>query len=293
MDKFCPFNLSKEELEEYTPEWKGDRFSDGRPKVSDGIIERMKSVTIDQAWIVLTNEGYNWQYEGGFMCTCPGQVLAGRAVTALYMPRRPDMRLVMEEKGKKYGCVGDQISWPIDLLVPGDVYVADVFGKIKDGPIIGDNLSTAIYAKSQNGVVHNAAVRDIEGIKKIPGFVSFSRGYSPTYASPTIMLLGINIPTRIGSVTVMPGDVILGKDNGVIFIPPHLVEKVVKTSELVRLRDDFGKTRLKEDKYTPGQIDDTWTDEIEKDFSCWLQDHLDKLPVPREEIEELLRERTW
>lgn len=293
MEKFAPLNLLKEELIEYTREWKGERFSDGRPKVPDSIIERMKAVTITQAWGVLQGAGFRWQYEGNWMSIHPGQVLVGRALTAMYMPRRPDMRKLMEEKGARCGCIGDQISWPIDMLVKGDVYVADVYGKIEEGAIIGDNLSTAIYANSGNGVVHDAAVRDIEGIQEIPGFTSFVRGWHPSYASPTIMLLGVNTPIRIGRVTVMPGDVVLGKDNGVVFIPPHLAEQVVKTSELIRLRDQFGKMRLREGKYTPGQIDARWTDEIEKDFSKWLEDHIDELSVPKEAIQELLKERTW
>lgn len=293
MEKFAPLNLSKDELTEYTREWKGERFPDGRPKVPDDILERMSRVTVTQAWGVLSNAGYKWQYEGNWQCTQPGQVLLGRALTAVYMPRRPDMRKLMEEKGGRCGCIGDQISWPIDMLVKGDVYVADVYGKIEEGPIIGDNLSTAIYANSGNGVVHDAAIRDLEGIQQLPGFVSFVRGWHPSYASPTIMLMGVNTPIRIGHATVMPGDVVLGKKSGVIFVPPHLAEKVVKTSELIRLRDAFGKSCLRESRYTPGQIDARWTDEIEKDFSHWLEDHIDDLPVPAEAIQELLKERTW
>ena len=293
MEKFAPFNFSKEELIEYTPEWKGERFEDGRPRVVDDIIERMKNVTITQAWGTMGGEGYNWQYEGGWQSTHPGEVLVGRAVTAMYMPRRPVLRRIMEEKGARAGCVGDQISWPIDMLVQGDVYVADIYGKIEQGPVIGDNLATAIYANSGNGVVHNGAVRDLEGIEEMPGFASFVRGWHPSYASPTIMLLGINTPIRMGQATVMPGDVVLGKREGVVFIPPHLAEKVVKTAEIVHLRDAFGKTRLSEGIYTPGQIDTRWSDDIEKDFSQWLEDHMDELTVPREAIQEMLKERTW
>jgi regulator of RNase E activity RraA len=293
MEKFAPFNLSPQELIDYTPDWTGERFDDGRPKVADHIIERMKQVTITQAWGVLRGDGYHHQYEGNFICTHPGGVLVGRALTAMYMPRRPEMRRVMEEKGSRLGCIGDQISWPIDMLVPGDVYVADVYGKIDQGAIIGDNLATSIWSKSGNGVVHDAAVRDIDGIEELPGFVSFVRGLHPTYASPTIMLLGVNCPTRIGAVTVMPGDVVLGRKDGVIFIPAHLAEKVVKTSELIRLRDDFGKQRLREGIYTSGEIDRRWEDHIEADFSRWLEDHIDELSVPREAIQELLKERTW
>ena len=293
MEKFAPLNMSPEELIEYTPEWEGERFADGRPKVPDDILERMRNVSITQAWGVIRGPGYNWQYEDGWICTHPGQVLVGRALTAMYMPRRPGMRQVMEEKGERAGCIGDQISWPIDMLVPGDVYVADVFGKIDQGAVIGDNLATAIYANSGNGVVHDAAVRDIDGIQELPEFTSFVRGYHPTFASPTIMLTGVNCPVRIGGATVMPGDVVLGRDDGVVFIPPHLAEQVVKTSELISLRDRFGKQRLAEGKYTPGQIDTRWSDPIEEDFSRWLESHIDELPVPRAAIQELLKERTW
>ena len=293
MEKFAPLNMSPEELIEYTPEWEGERFADGRPKVPDDIIERMRNVSITQAWGVIRGPGYNWQYEDGWICTHPGQVLVGRALTAMYMPRRPVMRQVMEEKGERAGCIGDQISWPIDMLVPGDVYVADVFGKIDQGAVIGDNLATAIYANSGNGVVHDAAVRDIDGIQELPNFTSFVRGFHPTFASPTIMLTGVNCPVRIGGATVMPGDVVLGRDDGVVFIPPHLAEQVVKTSELISLRDRFGKQRLAEGKYTPGQIDTRWSDPIEEDFSRWLESHIDELPVPRAAIQELLKERTW
>lgn len=293
MEKFAPLNMSPEELIEYTPEWEGERFADGRPKVPDDILERMRNVSITQAWGVIRGPGYNWQYEDGWICTHPGQVLVGRALTAMYMPRRPVMRQVMEEKGERAGCIGDQISWPIDMLVPGDVYVADVFGKIDQGAVIGDNLATAIYANSGNGVVHDASVRDIDGIQELPDFTSFVRGYHPTFASPTIMLTGVNCPVRIGGATVMPGDVVLGRDDGVVFIPPHLAEQVVKTSELISLRDRFGKQRLAEGKYTPGQIDTRWSDPIEEDFSRWLESHIDELPVPRAAIQELLKERTW
>ena len=293
MEKFAPLNMSPEELIEYTPEWQGERFADGRPKVPDDILARMHNVNITQAWGVLRGPGYNWQYEDGWVCTHPGQVLVGRALTAAYMPRRPVMRRVMEEKGERAGCVGDQISWPIDMLVPGDVYVADVFGKIDQGAVIGDNLATAIYANSGNGVVHDAAVRDIDGIQELPDFTSFVRGFHPTFASPTIMLAGVNCPVRIGGATVMPGDVVLGRDDGVVFIPPHIAEQVVKTSELIALRDRFGKQRLTEGKYTPGQIDTRWSDPIEADFSRWLESLIDELPVPRAAIQELLKERTW
>jgi 4-hydroxy-4-methyl-2-oxoglutarate aldolase len=293
VEKFAPLNLTRDEIIEFTPLWEGERFENGRPKVSDDLLERMQRVTLTQAWGVLRGEEYHWQFDGGWLCTQPGKVLVGRAVTAMYLPRREDVRAHIFERAHDAGCIGDQVSWPIDTLVPGDVYVADVMGKVADGAVIGDNLSTSIYAKTGNGVVHDGSFRDIEGIREMEGFVGFCRGYHPSVATRTVLLAGINCPVRIGGVTVMPGDVVLGKTDGVVFIPPHLAEKVVVTSEIIRLRDMFGKLCLREGWYTPGEIDRRWEEHIEEHFSRWLNDHIDELPVPKETIQEFLTGRTW
>ena len=292
--------ISKEELVFLTPEWKGDRYLDGRPKVPVTLLERMKKVTLEEAWAVLKNENYKYQYAENWMTINPDSVLVGRAVTAIFVPGRPDIHRVIDEKGHSQdGRIKSQNSWTIDLLVPGDVYVVDQFGAHIDGPTIGDNLGNSIFAKTGNGIVYNGAIRDISGLKEIGSFTSFFKSYHPSHhlnkpdGQLNTTLIGINKPTRIGMATVMAGDVVLGRDGGVIFIPPHLVEKVVKTSEIVRLRDMFGHLRLREQKYTPGQIDSRWSDEIEKDFSKWLNDQIDELPVPKEQIQELLKTRTW
>ena len=290
--------IPKEELLFLTPDWKGERYKDGRPKVPDALIKRMKLVTHEEAWSVMKGEGYKYQYAEGWQVINPDSVLVGRALTATFMPGRPDIYRVTDEKGhKKDGRVKSQNAWPIDMLVKGDVYVVDQFGAHLDGPTIGDNLGNSIYAKTGNGIVYEGALRDIAGLKEIGSFTSFYRSYHPSHHNPqgdlNTTLVGINRPTRIGGVLVMPGDIVLGREGGVTFIPPHLVEKVVKTSEVVRLRDMFGHQRLREQKYTPGQIDTRWSDEIEKDFSKWLNDHIDKLPVPKAQIQELLKTRTW
>jgi regulator of RNase E activity RraA len=300
---FCLFyqqgktqQITKEELIFLTPEWKGERFPDGRPKVPDDIIKRMKNVSQEEAWAVMKNAGYGYQVAEGWQQINPDSVLVGRAVTATFMPARPDVWGAIDARGKKEGKRG-QNSWPVDILVKGDVYVADQFGAHKNGPTIGDNVGNAIFAKTGNGIVYNGAIRDIEGLKEIGGFTSYFTSYDPSYHNPpgdlNTMIIGINQPTRIRQVTVMPGDIVLGKEGIVSFIPPHLAEKVVKTSEIVHLRDMFGHLRLREGKYTAGQIDARWSPDIEKDFSKWLNDHIDELPVSKEEIQDFLKDRTW
>jgi hypothetical protein len=91
--------ISKEELLFLTPEWKGERFPDGRPKVPDAILDRMKLVTLEEAWAVLRNDNYKHQYDEGWVTINPDSVLVGRAVTATFVPGRPDIHRVIDEKG--------------------------------------------------------------------------------------------------------------------------------------------------------------------------------------------------
>jgi regulator of RNase E activity RraA len=228
----------------------------------------MALVTTEEAWGVLRRHGYHFQFEGGWMNLHPERALVGRAVTACFVPQRPDFHAVVEERGKAAGCVGGQNSWVIDTLVEGDVVVVDLFGKVKDGTFAGDNLSTAIHARSKTGMVVDGGLRDLARVFEIRDFGVFARGVDPT-AIAGVTLAGLNVPIRIGQATVLPGDVVLGTREGVIFIPPHLVQEVVERSEEIRLRDRFGHQRLREGRYTPGEIDRAWSPEIEADFEAW------------------------
>jgi len=262
--------FSKDQRVEFTPAWQGDRFPDGRPNVPDSVLTRLKDVTADEAWDILQDAGFKNQFEGGWRVINPGQRLVGRVVTAVFMPRRPDVDSVIQANGKKEKRIGDEDSWIIDILQPGDVLVVDLFGKIRYGTIVGDNLSTAIYAKSHNGLIVNGAVRDVTGIQEIPGFQVYTRGVDPS-ALENVMLTGINVPIRVGDVTVMPGDVAIGDPEGITFVPPQLAGKVADDTEMDHLIDDWGHTMLREGKYTPGQIDATWTKVMIEQFNVWLE----------------------
>jgi 4-hydroxy-4-methyl-2-oxoglutarate aldolase len=286
---------SSEYIKALTSEWKGERFPDGRPKVSDSILERLKNISIEEAWGVLRNKGYQNQYEGDWQIMLPNQAMTGRVVTAQYMPLRPDLEKQVKDQGvEKEGRSpkGGTNSWPIDILTNGDVYVADGYGKIVDGTLIGDNLGNAIYAKSKRGVIFNGSVRDQEGLSEIEGFNAWMKGQDPSYIQQ-MMLTSINTPIHIGRATVLPGDVVLAKKYGVIFIPAHLVEELVLTSEVTGLRDEFGHQRLREGKYLAGQIDSQWTEEIKKDFLDWLNNYPGKLPMTKAELDNYLKERNY
>ncbi len=283
--------LSPDQLKAITPDWKGERSADGRPHVSDQVLERLKSVSIEEAWGYLRNKGFQNQYEGDWMTIYPDSPMTGRVVTAQYLPMRPDYDKLIKEKGKAENRIGATNSWPIDVLKNGDVYVADSYGKIADGTLIGDNLGNSIYAKSKRGVIFYGSVRDVEGLMEINGFNAWIKGQDPSYIQQ-MMLGSINMPIRIGRATVLPGDVVLAKRAGTIFIPAQFAEDLILNSEFVQLRDDFGHQRLREGKFTPGQIDTQWTDEIKNDFLKWL-DTKKSLPMTRKELDDYMKSRTW
>ena len=296
----CTFCFSQRvgSLPEYikglTSEWKGERFPDGRPKVSDTILKRLKNISMEEAWSVLRNKGYHNQYEGDWQILWPDSAMTGRVITAQYIPLRPDLQNYVKEQGRVEGRAqqGGTNSWPIDILTTGDVYVADSYGKIADGTLIGDNLGNSIYAKSQRGVIFFGSVRDVEGLSEINGFNMWVKGSDPSYINQ-MMLTTINAPIRVGRATVLPGDVVLAKKHGVIFIPAHLVEQLVITAEVTALRDEFGHQRLREKKYLAGQIDSEWTEAIKKDFLNWLNNYPGKLPMSKKELDDYLKERNY
>ena len=247
-----------------------ERFADGRPRVPDDLIERMRLVTTEEAWGVLHAKGYENQFEGNWICTNPDRILVGRAVTAWMVPSRPDLGETIERIGKAEGRIGGQNSWVIDTLRKGDVMVVDCFGKIKEGTFVGDNLATSLMAKTGAGAVIDGGIRDYQGVSKLEDVTIFCRGLHPT-AIADMTLVGVNTPIRIGGATVLPGDVVLGTATGVIFIPPHMAKEVVERSEDIRMHDQFGKLRLSEGRYTSGEIDRAWTSQIEEDYKDWLR----------------------
>jgi regulator of RNase E activity RraA len=264
---------SREDLEELTAAWGGERFRSGRPRVPDDVLESLRQATTEEAWSPLFEAGYVRQFVGGWRETHPGTVIVGRAVTAQFLPHRPDHDAAVVAAGAREGHQeGDkQNSWIIELLEHGDVMVVDIFGKVVEGTVVGDNLGTAVASRTGVGAVIDGGIRDLAGLQQLEGGVNiFHRGVDPTPIRD-VTLAGINLPVRIGGVTVLPGDVVLGTPTGVSVIPAHLAGAVAAASEDTRVRDVFGKQRLAERRYTSAQIDvATWPQDIEADYQEWL-----------------------
>ena len=286
--------ISKEELIFLTSEWKGERFPDGRPKIPDELIERAKKIGLDEAWQILNNRGYTCQFDGNFKMIYDDVPIVGRAVTAMFSPSRPDLEKNIKERGLANGYMGNTNSWPIQILEKGDVYVANTFGKIDAGTMIGDMLATSIFSKTGTGVIFDAAARDIRGIMKfVPGFNVYVRDWHPSFLKD-VVLTGLNTPTRIGNAIVMPGDLVITDRSGVLFIPAHMVQQVVEVAEFLDKRDTYSRYVLRIGKYQSGQIDAEWTNEIKEDFLSWLRANPSVgSPMTRAELDRIMQERTW
>jgi 4-hydroxy-4-methyl-2-oxoglutarate aldolase len=283
---------SPEDIKALTPEWTGERTPDGRPKVSDALLERLKTISMEEVWGFLEEKGYDNQFENfagtfenGWQIIHPDQVMTGRVVTAQFMPLRKDYDNYVQAIGKKENMTSPVTNYaPINVLTEGDVYVADSYEKMKDGTLIGDNLGNAIFKNGKRGIIFNGSVRDVEGLSEINGFNGWIRGSHPSYIKQ-MMLSTVNAPIRIGSVTVLPGDVVLAKTTGVVFIPPHLVAECVISGEYTHLSDEFSHfcIRTKKFEYNNEHFVNVKPEDYDKAFREWL-DNYPKLPMDKKEL---------
>jgi regulator of RNase E activity RraA len=266
------FFSEKEDVAYMTPLWKGERMDDGRPKVSDDVLERMRKLTLEEVWSYAWGQNYEFQIETSLKTTHPADtILVGRALTIQCMPTRPDLDAVAKEESRRFGFEGEYNRAAVGRLVKNDVMVIDFYDKIPYGTYFGGNLSTAVSNRTQGGgAIVWGGIRDLDQIRHIPNLQIYYRGNHPTAIRDYVMT-GYNRPTRIGEAICMPGDVVYGSGGGIAFIPAHLAEATVVDAEVSHVRDIFGFQRLRERKYTPPQIDQNpWPEDIWADFRDWF-----------------------
>ena len=255
-------------IKNITQAYDGPRFRDGRPKVDGDIVERMRLVTVEEAWGVLMGKGHQFQFDGEWINLHPERVIVGRAGTARYIPFRQDFNDVVQAEGERHNRVGGQNSWVIDTLVKNDVLVVDLFGKVLRGTFIGDNLGTAIATNTGGtGLIVDGSIRDDHRVRQLDMNV-LCRGLHPS-AIGEVTMAEMNGPVRIGEATCMPGDIVLATPTGVIFVPPQYAREVVEASENTRLRDYWGKKSIADGRYTPGEVDRAWSKKMTREFDRW------------------------
>jgi 4-hydroxy-4-methyl-2-oxoglutarate aldolase len=271
------FTFPKPDLVDYTAQSPFDRFPDGRPKVPDDLIERARGLSSEEVWAVLHEKGFNNQYADGFQVLQPAKTMVGRAFTVQFMPLRSDVDEVAQTKAKDHGLKQLMNQTAIDMLQPGDVLVVDLFGKKVNGTIVGDNLFYYVMtATHSGGLVVDGSVRDLNGISEID-MPAYFRSVDPTPIG-NVMLTGINIPVRIGGVTVMPGDLVVGDREGVYFVPPQLVTEVLDRADEIHIHDEWTKKKFAEGKYKSSEIYGSPSDPaLKKEYEGYLKRRLDEI----------------
>jgi len=276
------FQFPKQELMDYTAQNPFERMPDGRPKVPDDLIERARDMSSEEVWAVLPGKGFKNQFADGFMILHPNKKLVGRAFTAQFMPMRPDVDDVAQTRAKANGLGRLKNQTVLDMLQPGDVLVVDLFGKKVDGTVVGDNLFYYVMKATKGaGIVVDGSVRDLEGISEMdmPAYV---RSVDPTPIG-NVMLTGINIPVRIGGVTVMPGDLVFGDKEGVYFIPPQHAKTVLDNADVVHIHDEWTRKKFDEGKYKSSEIYGSPTDPaLKKEYQDYLKKRLDEIHKSRQ-----------
>jgi 4-hydroxy-4-methyl-2-oxoglutarate aldolase len=271
------FTLSRQELIDYTAKSPFDRLADGRPKVPDAMIERARDLSSEEVWAGLHQEGFKNQYADGLQVLHPGKTMVGRAFTVQFMPLRADVDEIARSKAKQRGLHDLTNQTAIDMLQPGDVLVVDLFGKKVDGTIVGDNLFYYVMkATNSGGLVVDGSIRDLDGIAKID-MPAYFRSADPTPIG-NVMLTGINVPIRIGGVTVMPGDLVVGDREGVYFIPPQLVKEVLDHADETHIHDEWTKKKFDEGKYKSSEIYGSPKDpKLQEEYREYLRKRLDEI----------------
>ncbi len=271
------FNFSKQELIDYTANSPFDRLPDGRPKIPDALLERARGMSAEEVWAELQEKGYNNQWADGFQVLHPGKTMVGRAFTVEFMPKRADVDDVSEAKVKAHGQPPLSNQFAIDMLQPGDVLVVDLFGKKVDGTIVGDNLFYYVMkATKSGGLVVDGAIRDLDGISEMD-MPAYFRAADPTPIG-NVMLTGINIPIRIGGVTVLPGDLVFGDKEGVYFVPPQFVKEMLDHADEIHVHDEWTRKKFDEGKYKSSEIYGSPKDPaLQKEYREYLKKRLDEI----------------
>jgi regulator of RNase E activity RraA len=279
---------TKEQMVEYTSAWTGDRFPDGRPKVPDALIERAKGLSQEEITVNFGGRGggggrgaggagapgaavpggagapgavaafggggggYS-QYVGDWQVLHPGKHMSGRAFTVQFMPARADLDAVVTAKAQAAGVRTLNNQYAFDMLQPGDVIVVDLFGKKEGGTIVGDNLFYYIMkATKGGGLVVDGSFRDLDGIAEMDMPCYYKSVHPSAIGGAT--LSGINVPIRIGSATVMPGDLVVGDREGVSFIPPQLAQGIIDRADETHIHDEWTRKKFDEGKYKSSEI---------------------------------------
>ncbi|WP_442579831.1 ribonuclease activity regulator RraA [Mesorhizobium sp. ASY16-5R] len=168
-----------------------------------------------------------------------GHSVAGPALTLQMMPKREDLYGASEYDNPELQ-LHRHVLYPAQA---GDMVVVDARGDMASG-IFGEMMLTFFAGRKGAGVVVDGCIRDSAKAREIDLGI-WVKGVTPNYHAQTSLIpFAVNVPVACGGALVMPGDIIVADDDGVVVVPvalaPQLIERASEHAEW----EEFSRFRL-------------------------------------------------
>ena len=236
-----------------------------RPTPTLEEIDRLKTLQIENIWSVLGDYGHN--YVTGLLSTRPGERIVGRALTVRSLPDRPDVRRAVGTLAEE----GDWSTFPYvraaEEASPGDVLVATLGGD-EGTTFFGDISGLGMKLRGVRGVIIDGGTRDLTELSTdlYAGFPVFARFFDPE--APRWLSVEWNSPIRVGTVTVLPGDIVVAEDEAAVFFPPEILDEVVESALARQTREDFQREIVKQKKYRMRDVYPYMAPELQEQYDA-------------------------
>jgi 5-oxopent-3-ene-1,2,5-tricarboxylate decarboxylase/2-hydroxyhepta-2,4-diene-1,7-dioate isomerase len=200
------------------------------------LFDKLMRVGIESAWSLVTQMGYPQNFINELTPLKPNYRMVGRARTMRYLPNRKDVR-------DKLYSAGPQLNYKsAEEAQPGDVLVFDAGGETRAG-VSGGVTTIRFLVRGGAGLVIDGAMRDVPELEAMHIQTYMRRGHASSVA-PLMMSVDYQVPVRIGSVTVVPGDILVGDTTGILVIPAEIAEKVADTALQHDEQEEFQREML-------------------------------------------------
>lgn len=190
----------------------------GPTPLSDELIEKINSVGTATLSSQLRKRGLNTVTIDGVTPTQPGTRMVGLARTLRFIPGREDL---FASHGGGYNAQ----KRAFDSLNPGDVLVIEARGEKGTGTV-GDILALRAKIRGAAGIVTDGGVRDLDAVTDL-GIPAYHSGPHPAVLGRKHVPWDTDVTIACGGTAVQPGDIIVGDADGVLVIPPAIVDELV------------------------------------------------------------------
>jgi 2-keto-4-pentenoate hydratase/2-oxohepta-3-ene-1,7-dioic acid hydratase in catechol pathway/regulator of RNase E activity RraA len=220
--------------------------------------ERFAKVAVATLSVALRRRGYHDVVVEGVHANHPGDRFVGTARTLRFVPHRPDL---FARRGGGFNAQ----KRAFDTVRPGEVIVIDARGERGTGTV-GDVLALRAKVRGAAAIVTDGGVRDFDAVADV-GIPVFSQGPHPSVLGRRHVPWETDVTIACGGTVVEPGDVVVGDGDGVIVIPPGLVDEVLDEAERTEAEEAWIADRVAAGESVDGlfPMDSTWRERYERE----------------------------